>query len=382
MTVDHIKAEGSYKVNKVIGMGAVIKIDGSNVLVKTKQHISEGDIITIKGKIETVRNNSEFDLVTYLKTFNISHVINARFSHIGIQHTTDFRVSMKDWLRNSPSSYAQVTPLLFIGEKTSQTKAIFNVALKMNIVHLFVISGFHISLFQMMFKKILELMKVPEKYASWISLVPIVVYIYLLNFPLSALRATLLSVLSVINKNVFKSRFRNIHILSVILIGMFIANPNIVYSISFILTFLATYVVLLINSFEFKNERYKYIAIAVFAYSSNVAIVAYLNHFFTLFGIVYGILLGPVFVVVYAMTLVLFPFKWLLDKIDWLFILLLETFEKTNLIIDLPKFSIKWVFAVYGTMISSMGALLLFDSFMNVTYIKKEKWNIINLWKR
>lgn len=90
---------------------------------------------------------------------------------------------------------------------------------------------------------------------------------------------------------------------------MFIANPNIVYSISFILTFLATYVVLLINSFEFKNERYKYIAIAVFAYSSNVAIVAYLNHFFTLFGIVYGILLGPVFVVVYAMTLVLFPFK-------------------------------------------------------------------------
>lgn len=96
MTVDHIKAEGSYKVNKVIGMGAVIKIDGSNVLVKTKQHISEGDIITIKGKIETVRNNSEFDLVTYLKTFNISHVINARFSHIGIQHTTDFRVSMKD----------------------------------------------------------------------------------------------------------------------------------------------------------------------------------------------------------------------------------------------------------------------------------------------
>ena len=377
MTLDSVKADGSYKVNKVIGMGAIIKIDGSNVLVKTKQHISEGDIITIKGKIKVAVNNSDFDLITYLKTFNVKYVINQRFSNIGIQHTTDFRVSMKEWLRDSPSSYAQVTPLLFIGEKTAETKEIFNVALNMNIVHLFVISGFHISLFQVMFKKLLQLIKVPEYYASWISLVPIIIYIYLLNFPLSALRATLLSVLSVINKNIFKSRFRNIHILSLIMTGMFLANPNIIYSISFILTFLATYVVLLINSFEFKKERYKYISIIVFAYSSNVTIVAYLNHFFTLFGILYGVLLGPVFVVVYTLTLILFPFKWLLDKVDWLFILLLETFDKTNILIDLPRFSIKWVFAVYGTMISSMGTLLLFNSFLKSS-LKDAKYPFLN----
>lgn len=95
-TVDHLKVEGSYKVNKVISMGAIIKIDNSNVLVKTKQNISEGDIITIKGKVEIVKNYNEFDLVTYLKAFNIYHVINQRFSNIGIQHTTDFRVAMRD----------------------------------------------------------------------------------------------------------------------------------------------------------------------------------------------------------------------------------------------------------------------------------------------
>lgn len=59
-----------------------------------------------------------------------------------------------------------MTPLLFLGEKTDKTKQLYDMSISMNVVHLFVISGFHISLLYMLLYKPMIKLKVNPKIAA------------------------------------------------------------------------------------------------------------------------------------------------------------------------------------------------------------------------
>ena len=352
---------GKYKVIKKTSMGPIIIIDGNNVLVKTKKEIDIGDIIWVKGKINLVENKSKFDLVTYLKSLNVKNIIKFP-SVFKIERTDDIRVNIRNFILSGGDAYNKITPLLFLGIKTPESKEVYNIAIKMNIVHLFVISGFHISLFFLIISKILKLFKVKENIASWISLIPIVVYLFLLGFPISATRASMLVVLSVVNKTLLKGKFKTLTILSVVMAVMFIWKPRSIYSLSFIFTFIATYVVIIVNSFKFVKKRNKYISIALFAYLSNFLPVVFNNGYISIFGIIYGVVLSPVFVFMYVITLFLFPFKDLMEYIDMGFIYILKFFNNSNILININKFSIYYVFYFYW-LIASTIIVMIWNSY-------------------
>ena len=124
----------------------------------------------------------------------------------------------------------------------------------MSIIHLFVISGFHISLFFVIIRKALRLMKIDDNYASIMALLPIGIYLFLLNFPLSATRAAILITLGIANKVFLKKYFDSLEVLSITMTLMFLYNPDSIFSLSFIFTFIATYVVIYINGIKFKKK--------------------------------------------------------------------------------------------------------------------------------
>lgn len=136
---------------------------------------------------------------------------------------------------------------MLLGVKTSESKEIYQIAVNINVVHLFVISGFHISLFYTIITKLLGFMKVNEKAAMIIPLLPIGFYLYLLGFPLSATRALLLTLAGLINKVFLKKRFKSIDLLCVVMIAMLIYKPVQITSLSFVLTFGATAAIMLVN---------------------------------------------------------------------------------------------------------------------------------------
>lgn len=67
---------GVFKVRKVVGMGIIVSNEGNDVLLKTKSSFNQYDEIKSEGIIETVKNASDFDLVTYLKGMNVSYIVN------------------------------------------------------------------------------------------------------------------------------------------------------------------------------------------------------------------------------------------------------------------------------------------------------------------
>lgn len=133
--------------------------------------------------------------------------------------------------------------MILLGLKSKSTQEIYQIATRINVVHLFVISGFHISLFYVLLSKVLIFMKVPEKIALLGPLVPIIFYLYLLGFPISALRATLLVLVSKINKIFLKDKFSRVSVFNFVLLLMFVLLPMQIKSYSFILTFLATFAI-------------------------------------------------------------------------------------------------------------------------------------------
>lgn len=355
--------KGNYKVIKNTSMGPIIKANHEYIFIKTKENFNIGDIIKVNGQISQIKNNSDFDKVTYFKSLNVINQIEYPKVTI-IEKTNDFRIDINNFILNSNGYYSKVTPLILLGKKNIDSKEIYDIAIKMNIVHLFVISGFHISLFFMIINKLLKIFKVKENISLWISIIPIIIYLFILNFPISATRAVLLVICLVVNKTLLKSKFSSLEGLSFVMALMFIIKPRSIYSLSFIFTFIATFVVIISNQIKFKNKTIKYILIIIFAFLSNLLIVMYQNNFFSVFGIIYGTILSPIFVILYSFTIFLFPIKGIMEYIDMIFVYILYFFNETNIVIEFHKFSINWVFLSYGFILSSLIILLIWNFYM------------------
>lgn len=122
-----------------------------------------------------------------------------------------------------------------------------------------------------------------------------------------------------------------------------------IYSLSFIFTFVATFVIVFIQGFEFDSKTSKYISIIIFSYLSNIVIVMYINHHFSVLGLVFGVVLTPVFVLIYMLSIFLFPFKSLLNHIDHGFVWIMKAFNQINFLINVPYFSLNYIYGIYGT---------------------------------
>lgn len=83
-----------------------------------------------------------------------------------ISHSQDIRTQALNYLSTGEKEFKQIAPLILIGKKTIESKEFYEMTMRMNIIHLFVISGLHISLMFLLFQKIFKVVKVPELYAS------------------------------------------------------------------------------------------------------------------------------------------------------------------------------------------------------------------------
>jgi len=215
---------GQFRVKAIISSGVIIKDHGTNILLSTKGHFRFNDLIEVSGRVEPPTNFSNFDYVGYLETHHISNVVH--YPNIKLIGTSgDYRSYAREYLTNGPKEYREVAPLLLLGQKTHETKDIYNLAVKLSIVHLFVISGFHISLFYLIVTKLLTLLKVEIKISSFIAITIIFIYLFLLNFPISASRAFLLTLMLFINKHYLKSRFTSLSILAAVMAIFSLYHP-------------------------------------------------------------------------------------------------------------------------------------------------------------
>lgn len=126
-----------------------------------------------------------------------------------------------------------------------------------NISHLFAISGLHIGLIVSFISKLLNKTKLKTKTQERIINIFLIFYIYISNFSPSVIRASLLYIFGVYNKN-HNLNLKSIDILSIIFIILVLINPFYLYNLSFKLSFFASLIIILSQSLlQLIKSRYQ-----------------------------------------------------------------------------------------------------------------------------
>lgn len=211
-----------------------------------------GDKIKVKGALtETEENHIPylFNYKKYLQENNIKGLINDVTYEKTKSYLSIYKIHQKILstfnfrFKGQTRSFLKA---LLIGDKNSLGEDLSSDIQSVGIGHLFVISGLHMNVLSMLVTKLLKLCKVPKKAHDYIIIAFFFCYFLLTLYLISILRVLLTFSLSSINKkNKLDLSSLDIYILSIILI--LIINPYYLINYSFILTYIISTSLVVIN---------------------------------------------------------------------------------------------------------------------------------------
>lgn len=227
-------------INDTVIKGKIVDLDEKSVVVKTDEtkvkvygnfigyHLDDELEMEVEYfEINEPTNDNAFNYKNYLYSQGITN--NASIKRLLDVNTKETlfqklqeRISSNDLI----DSYAS---MFVLGIKDEVIEDYYQQLTDLSVVHLFALSGLHIHLLKDMLKKVLRFF-MPDKYIDYFGIVLIGIYIYLIPFNISFVRAYLVMVLAVL----FKRYLNKLDCLSIVTIIMLWTNPYIIFSLSFI----------------------------------------------------------------------------------------------------------------------------------------------------
>ena len=217
---------------------------------KTNQAIKLGDIIVVEGEAlmsDSARLPKGFDYRAFLFHKKIVGRISA--SHINVVGhrfcLPMLGAFLKQQIKKNMDEESSAFILAVLLGDDDGFDANFSQAIKDNgILHLFAISGLHISLFVGMLTTLLTRIKIKDNHQIVLITLFLVAYLIVTAFSASVFRAALMWGLGTVNKKA-KLRLSSLDVLSLTFMILMIINPFYMYNLGFQLSFLATLVIII-----------------------------------------------------------------------------------------------------------------------------------------
>jgi competence protein ComEC len=275
----------------------------------------------------------------YLKNNNIKGILkinNKCYPKIN-ENNIDIRFYFHKFLRKKieNNQLKLWLNLIWKNENNKKINEIKIILENLGIVWIIIISGFHLRILKKIIDKLFWFIKT-KKGKIIISIIPISILTYLLEFSIPISRAYFTFLINSFFYIFFKRKLNNWTTFNLTLIIFLIFNPFFIYSFSFQLTFLITF--LIINIFEQKNNKSNFKNIILLNWYLFWLIIPYqliFNQKINLFSFLNNILLTVpiIFLLMIINSLIFFPF--LLKKINIIFLIL------KKILLILVKFEIK-----------------------------------------
>ncbi|MEG1990330.1 MAG: ComEC/Rec2 family competence protein, partial [Clostridia bacterium] len=239
---------------------------------KNKENISDfinkhnkykyGDIICVKGKIvypNKLNNLHEFDYKLYLNSKDIVASIMTvdsikisenKFSLI--KYVNNFKENIENKIDDKiPEKEGNLFKSMVYGNDKNLDENIKKNFTKLGLSHLIAVSGSNVSIVLVIIKYILTKIKVKENKSNIISVIFVYLFCILCNFEISVIRASLMICIVLI----FPFKINKYILMCVTIFIMLYLNPYVIFNISFILSFIATFGIVLFNKriFSFFN---------------------------------------------------------------------------------------------------------------------------------
>ena len=328
--------------------------DNDSNLRKKVSDFKIGDRIILKGNLNKPLNNTipnTFNYQKYLYYQKIYYLFTVK-EIISIENSSNYFYQFQDFLykRCEMIDEKGYLTMLIYGKKNIDTDT-YSYLQDLGVVHLFAISGLHISIFTMLLEVLLK--KIKKGLRNFIIIIFLIIYASLLGFPASVMRAlTMFIFLKIFSflKEKFKMSFKTYEIMLLSTSILLIINPYFLYDTGFLYSNLCTFGLIYYND-KTKNYLLKSLKTTYIATIFSLPITVCLNYSYNLLTPLFNIVFVPfISFLFYPICLVTFLFPFFLPVLKIL-IKLLElltiVFTKVSINIILPKMSIIVIIIYY-----------------------------------
>ena len=332
--------------------------------VSKNTNLDYGNIIKLKGtyiKPNTRTNYKGFDYEEYLKTKRIYGTINCKEIFVINKNKSLFNqmfLKIKNTIQNNfDKEISNVLLGMILGYTDEIDETIKESFSKSNISHILAVSGMHIG-YIVLFCSILFDKLIGKKISKFISILILLLYICIIGFSPSAVRAIIMALL-VLSAKLFYRKSDVWTNLGLSLLSLLIYNPFLIKNVGLLLSFVATVGILIYSkNLRFKNKIYNAIGITISASIFILPILAiYFNKISVLslaVSVVVGVIAGPIFFlgIIYILLSSIFKLNILLNSIFKLNILLSSIF-RLNVLKNILNLLVKLllIFAKIGSKI-------------------------------
>ncbi len=369
-----------------------VYVDSTN-----KSDIKIGDFIKVNGTlayVDGIHNEYEFNYNNYLEAKHIISIIKVndlsqieKNSFINPLYIKRYIYEYIDISFNKKSK-SYILSLIFANSTLLEEN--IKDAISINgISHLFAISGLHVTLIITFLEKYLERFKKKDK----IIISILIGYMFLTSFCVSVARSVIMYILKVVNEKK-RLHLSKIDQFTIVFIFFIIINPLVIYSISFILSFLASFVLITTTNLLEKikifkidklNNILKSMVTIVILQIMSLPIICNMNSGISLLTILTNIIFIP------FVTKILLPFTFIcffLPFFDVIYTQVINIFEKMNLsitniniVLQVPSFAmieaLIYYFIIIIFLFNRKKKYIYFYIIFLLLFVNKTKINLI-----
>ncbi|RKX44486.1 MAG: hypothetical protein DRP27_06425 [Thermotogae bacterium] len=292
MILDELpRARGNELVGTVLSAGKRYLIVGDTRILVNGQWQNSDKKVRVLGKNQAHPGDIVHVVVrewrtegAYPKTSSVAERIASfylprRFSSILKRKSYTLRNEVASILDEYLTDVSYIARGIVLGEKDEQMESFK----KIGVAHFFAVSGFHVYLLAGLLLIPLRLLMISRKWRIFIPVVFLWIYLWIIDFPASAVRAVGMITLY----GIFKSLdypVEPLNILGAVGLANLVFNPEQILSVSFLLSYTATFGILTVGrnlSKRIKQSRWNFILQGiVFTFAAQTAILPISAMFF------------------------------------------------------------------------------------------------------
>lgn len=277
-------------------------------------------------------------------------VITDEMSLIKVNKTLRYKV--RNRIKNSlykclSNENAELIYSTFFGDKTDLNTELYESYQITGVAHILAVSGLHVGIVVLVLKKILQKLKTNKYCIIAIVLAFLIFYAYLCNWSVSVLRAGTMAVIGLLAPLFFR-RYDFLSSISFAGVLLLLVRPSSLFSISFVLSFMAVLGICLIfpiienwlKKLHIHNSTMDSLGLSL---ATNFALIGPSVYYFTTvnpMGIVSNIIVLPLFSVIFIGSFILVMLSLVLPFLSYLFYLINPIIDVLNLLVTmLSRFS-------------------------------------------
>ncbi|MGI6710388.1 MAG: DNA internalization-related competence protein ComEC/Rec2 [Bacilli bacterium] len=312
--------------------------------------------IYVKGENKKITKNKiamAFNYQEYLTHQKIVGVIKA--SEIKVLSNSFsilfFKEKINDYINNNFSQEnLMFLRAVILGDDSLLTDEIEEDVKINGISHLFAISGLHIGILVLMLTNLFKRIKLKDKTINIIITITLFLYLVITAFSSSILRAALMWGAVTLNKK-YNLKLKSLDIVSIIFILLVIINPFYIYNMGFVLSFLATFIIILMNPLlKNKNNAFQILILSIAIQIASLPIMINFNSEVNLVSFVSNIIYINLFSLILPISFLVLFLPFLSGIYNYLIIGFFKAIDLTsyiNIPFRLPFFNINLTFIYY-----------------------------------